>query len=244
MRCSCLLVSLCNARRKRLGCSSGRGSSVSPFRLEVYAVNIAELFISHSWVRPCLCNERRPSSHHGIGLPDAGQCCVRETALFSKTFDCRSIANAELLAIVLCFSRTQRGQLTSIYNSSWYMGSIVGMLCTIIAITGPPFVMFSHRRLWLLRLLAAWACFAAFKRKDGSAWAWRYVNAVDIFRRSDARESVGQTSGSMVFLALQDPIRCAGRRIGRASPLGVLHSGIPTMARLSRQGERSTLLAM
>lgn len=53
---------------------------------------------------------------------------------------------APLLLLELSYP-TQRGKITSIYNSSWYLGSI----------------------------LSAWVCFATFSAKDtlGAQWSWR-----------------------------------------------------------------------
>ncbi|KAH8099937.1 hypothetical protein BXZ70DRAFT_194415 [Cristinia sonorae] len=45
---------------------------------------------------------------------------------------------------------TQRGKLTSMYNSSWYLGSII----------------------------SAWVCLGAYDRAGGSAWSWRVPSLV------------------------------------------------------------------
>ena len=58
--------------------------------------------------------------------------------------------NAGPLLITELAYPTQRGQFTSIYNSSWYFGSI----------------------------LAAWATYAAFMQKEGSNWSWRIPSLV------------------------------------------------------------------
>ncbi|KAI0058199.1 general substrate transporter [Artomyces pyxidatus] len=59
-------------------------------------------------------------------------------------------ANAAPLLITELAYPTQRGQITSIYNSSWYMGSIV----------------------------AAWACFGAFNGAPNSEWSWRIPTVI------------------------------------------------------------------
>ncbi|KZS92526.1 general substrate transporter [Sistotremastrum niveocremeum HHB9708] len=56
---------------------------------------------------------------------------------------------APLLVTELAYP-TQRGQVTSIYNSVWYFGSV----------------------------LAAWACYAAYARKEGSLWSWRIPSVI------------------------------------------------------------------
>ncbi|KAI0342860.1 general substrate transporter [Trametopsis cervina] len=60
--------------------------------------------------------------------------------------------NAAPLLITELAYPTQRGKLTSIYNSSWYMGSIV----------------------------SAWACFGAFNGANDSGWSWRVPTAVQM----------------------------------------------------------------
>ncbi|KAJ3783013.1 hypothetical protein GGU10DRAFT_63065 [Lentinula aff. detonsa] len=56
---------------------------------------------------------------------------------------------APLLLIELCYP-TQRGKMTSLYNTTWYFGSII----------------------------AAWVCFATFKQQEGSMWTWRIPTLV------------------------------------------------------------------
>ncbi|KAJ3758334.1 hypothetical protein EV360DRAFT_44166 [Lentinula raphanica] len=56
---------------------------------------------------------------------------------------------APLLLIELCYP-TQRGKITSLYNTIWYFGSIV----------------------------AAWVCFATYKQQEGSMWTWRIPTLV------------------------------------------------------------------
>ncbi|KAJ4477179.1 hypothetical protein J3R30DRAFT_3291440 [Lentinula aciculospora] len=56
---------------------------------------------------------------------------------------------APLLLIELCYP-TQRGKITSLYNTTWYFGSII----------------------------AAWVCFATFKQREGSMWTWRIPTLV------------------------------------------------------------------
>ncbi|KAJ8506878.1 hypothetical protein ONZ45_g8969 [Pleurotus djamor] len=55
-----------------------------------------------------------------------------------------SLNAAPLLLIELAYP-TQRGKITSIYNSSWYLGSII----------------------------SAWSCYAAYNHASGSQWSWR-----------------------------------------------------------------------
>ncbi|KAJ3480655.1 hypothetical protein NLI96_g8199 [Meripilus lineatus] len=61
--------------------------------------------------------------------------------------------NAAPLLITELAYPTQRGKLTSMYNALWYFGSIV----------------------------AAWVCFGAFHRADGSSWSWRIPSLVQAF---------------------------------------------------------------
>jgi len=56
---------------------------------------------------------------------------------------------APLLLIELCYP-TQRGKITSLYNTTWYLGSIV----------------------------AAWVCFATFYQQAGTVWTWRIPTLV------------------------------------------------------------------
>ncbi|KAF9003948.1 hypothetical protein BDQ17DRAFT_1424917 [Cyathus striatus] len=65
---------------------------------------------------------------------------------FGLTFCTNS---APLLLIELAYP-TQRGKITSIYNSSWYLGSIV----------------------------SAWVCFGSYVHAQGSMWSWRVPTLV------------------------------------------------------------------
>ncbi|THV07426.1 hypothetical protein K435DRAFT_333548 [Dendrothele bispora CBS 962.96] len=65
---------------------------------------------------------------------------------FGLTF---CISAAPLLLLELSYP-TQRGKITSMYNSSWYLGSVI----------------------------AAWVCFASFDRQEGSQWTWRIPTLV------------------------------------------------------------------
>ncbi|KAF5367586.1 hypothetical protein D9758_003710 [Tetrapyrgos nigripes] len=66
---------------------------------------------------------------------------------FGLTF---CISAAPLLLLELSYP-TQRGKITSMYNSSWYLGSVI----------------------------AAWACFASYDRQGGnSQWTWRIPTLV------------------------------------------------------------------
>ncbi|KAJ7593106.1 hypothetical protein C8J56DRAFT_490927 [Mycena floridula] len=65
---------------------------------------------------------------------------------FGLTF---CINSAPLLLIELSYP-TQRGKITSLYNSSWYLGSII----------------------------SAWVCFASYSRAQGSTWQWRIPTLV------------------------------------------------------------------
>ncbi|KAJ3913875.1 hypothetical protein F5877DRAFT_92996 [Lentinula edodes] len=56
---------------------------------------------------------------------------------------------APLLLIELCYP-TQRGKITSLYNTTWYFGSII----------------------------AAWVCFSTFNQQEGSMWTWRIPTLV------------------------------------------------------------------
>uniref|UniRef100_A0A0W0EZS0 Major facilitator superfamily (MFS) profile domain-containing protein n=1 Tax=Moniliophthora roreri TaxID=221103 RepID=A0A0W0EZS0_MONRR len=56
---------------------------------------------------------------------------------------------APLLLIELSYP-TQRGKITSLYNSSWYFGSV----------------------------LAAWICFGSFQHMEGTNWSWRVPTLV------------------------------------------------------------------
>ncbi|KAF4597167.1 hypothetical protein EYR40_007618 [Pleurotus pulmonarius] len=82
----------------------------------------------------------------GVGL----QCASSNVQMFigsrvmigvGLTF---SLNAAPLLLIELAYP-TQRGKITSIYNSSWYLGSII----------------------------SAWSCFASYDQASGSMWSWR-----------------------------------------------------------------------
>ncbi|KAI0684104.1 general substrate transporter [Cytidiella melzeri] len=61
--------------------------------------------------------------------------------------------NAAPLLITELAYPTQRGKFTSMYNSSWYIGSIV----------------------------SAWTCFGAFNGAKDSSWSWRVPTAVQLF---------------------------------------------------------------
>ncbi|KAI0091287.1 general substrate transporter [Irpex rosettiformis] len=73
---------------------------------------------------------------------------ARGTLGFGLTFG----LNAAPLLITELAYPTQRGKLTSIYNSSWYFGSIV----------------------------SAWVCFGAFNGASNSEWSWRVPTAVQL----------------------------------------------------------------
>ena len=77
-------------------------------------------------------------------------------------------------------------------------------------------------------VIVAWACFAAYKRKDGSPWAWRLVVS-DSARRNN------------VFLTRlqQNPFACASTRSTHPSHPRVLHPRESTLASLSRSGKPS-----
>ncbi|KIK63084.1 hypothetical protein GYMLUDRAFT_163887 [Collybiopsis luxurians FD-317 M1] len=63
-----------------------------------------------------------------------------------------SLNAAPLLLIELCYP-TQRGKISSLFNTTWYVGS----------------------------LMAAWVCFASFHQKDSSMWTWRIPTLVQAF---------------------------------------------------------------
>lgn len=50
-------------------------------------------------------------------------------------------------------TQLQRGKITSLYNTSWYMGSII----------------------------SAWACFGTFTHEGGSVWSWRMPTLIQAF---------------------------------------------------------------
>ncbi|KAI5122310.1 hypothetical protein M0805_002386 [Coniferiporia weirii] len=86
------------------------------------------------------------------------QCAARTVAMFVGSrfligFGLAFAQNASPLLITELAYPTQRGKVTSIYNASWYAGSII----------------------------AAWTCFAAYKRKNGSAWGWRIPSLIQVF---------------------------------------------------------------
>ncbi|KAH8118062.1 general substrate transporter [Phellopilus nigrolimitatus] len=103
---------------------------------------------------------RRAALFVGSSLMVAGaalQCAAQTVAMFVGArfligLGLAFALNAAPLLITELAYPTQRGQFTSIYNSSWYIGSII----------------------------AAWACFAAYKRTDGSSWAWRIPSLIQI----------------------------------------------------------------
>ncbi|TDL25883.1 general substrate transporter [Rickenella mellea] len=87
----------------------------------------------------------------GVALQVAAQnVAMFIGARFIIGFGLSFATNAAPLLITELAYPTQRGKLTSLYNSSWYSGSII----------------------------AAWACFAAFKRKDGSTWSWKIPSLI------------------------------------------------------------------
>ncbi|KAF5377382.1 hypothetical protein D9757_007985 [Collybiopsis confluens] len=68
---------------------------------------------------------------------------------FGLTF---SLNAAPLLLIELCYP-TQRGQITSMFNTIWYLGAII----------------------------AAWVCFASFHQQEGNMWTWRIPTLIQAF---------------------------------------------------------------
>ncbi|CAL1716242.1 unnamed protein product [Somion occarium] len=82
------------------------------------------------------------SASTSIGMFIGSRCIIG----FGLSF---ALNAAPLLITELAYP-TQRGKLTSMYNSSWYFGSIV----------------------------AAWICYAAFRAAGGSIWSWRIPTLV------------------------------------------------------------------
>ncbi|TFK40369.1 general substrate transporter [Crucibulum laeve] len=71
---------------------------------------------------------------------------ARVTIGFGLTF----CTNAAPLLLIELSYPTQRGKITSMYNSSWYLGSIV----------------------------SAWVCYGAYQHAEGSMWSWRIPTLV------------------------------------------------------------------
>ncbi|KAL5525808.1 hypothetical protein ACEPAG_7145 [Sanghuangporus baumii] len=85
------------------------------------------------------------------------QCAAQGVAMFIGSrfiigFGLAFALNAAPLLITELSYPTQRGKFTSVYNSSWYIGSII----------------------------AAWVTFVAFKRKDDSTLAWRIPSFIQV----------------------------------------------------------------